>query len=106
MNTRAYLFGISLITSIAQAAMPAFPGAEGAGAMATGGRGGEVFIVTNTNADGPGSLADAVSQPNRVIVFSTSGVIDLASGKGQDAKGGRFVIKQSGITADEFRQAL
>jgi hypothetical protein len=65
------------------AATPAFPGAEGAGAWASGGRGGEVYKVTNLNAAGPGSLADAVSRPNRTIVSTVSGAIDLASGKGR-----------------------
>jgi hypothetical protein len=36
--------------------LPAFPGAEGFGAMATGGRGGQVIYVTTTAASGPGSL--------------------------------------------------
>ena len=57
--------------------IPAFPGAEGAGAHASGGRGGSVYIVTNLNAEGPGSLADAVSQPNRTIVFAVSGTIEV-----------------------------
>lgn len=43
----------------------AFPGAEGYGAYASGGRGCQVVHVTNLNAAGSGSLADAVSQPNR-----------------------------------------
>lgn len=72
----------------------AFPGAEGAGRFATGGRGGEVFVVTNLNATGPGSLADAVSAPNRIVVFAVSGYIDLA----HDGKGGRIVVTQPNLT--------
>ena len=55
----------------------AFPGAEGYGAYATGGRGCQVVHVTNLKASGSGSLADAVSQPNRFVVFDVGGVIDI-----------------------------
>jgi len=57
----------------------AFPGAEGFGAMATGGRGGEIVHVTNTNDAGPGSLRDAVSAEKRIVVFDVGGVIKLKS---------------------------
>ena len=60
-------------------AIPSFPGAEGWGAAATGGRGGKVYIVTNTNASGAGSFSQALmaAEP-RIIVFRVSGVINSA----------------------------
>ncbi|MCP4449571.1 MAG: hypothetical protein GY811_30195 [Myxococcales bacterium] len=59
------------------ATLPAFPGAEGFGAAATGGRGGRVIKVTTLAARGRGSLAEALAaKGKRTIVFDVSGVID------------------------------
>lgn len=56
----------------------AFPGAEGYGKYATGGRGGKVLIVSNLNDKGPGSFREAAeAKGKRMIVFAVSGTIHL-----------------------------
>ncbi|MFA6057460.1 MAG: hypothetical protein WC756_04625 [Taibaiella sp.] len=63
----------------AVAQLPAFKGAEGFGATATGGRGKEVYHVTNLKDNGAGSFRDAVSKAGRTVVFDIGGVIKLDS---------------------------
>ena len=84
------------------ASVRAFPGAEGFGAAASGGRGGQVVKVTNLNASGAGSLQAALNVPGpRIVVFAVSGVINsdifIPHGNltiaGQTAPGGGITIR-------------
>lgn len=62
--------------SYSNASLVAFPGAEGYGAGAVGGRGGKVIKVTNLNSSGTGSLQAACEAKGpRIVVFEVGGVI-------------------------------
>jgi hypothetical protein len=71
------LFLLSACTPLIYAQQLAFPGAEGFGRFAAGGRGGSIYHVINLNDTGAGSFRDAVSQTGRTVVFDIAGVIKI-----------------------------
>ena len=92
--------------------LPAFPGAEGFGRFATGGRGGDVYHVTTLDDDGPGGLRQAIKtkRPDvpRTVVFDVGGTIRLRKElrledvrgltlAGQTAPGDGITLRDHGI---------
>jgi pectate lyase len=91
---------------------PSFPGAEGFGAVTTGGRGGRLCVVTNKASSGGGSLQACLDQTGpRTVVFRTSGVINgplnLRTGDvtiaGQTSPGG--IIINGGFYCDNVYES-
>lgn len=68
---------LPILALIPSAISLAFPGAEGFGRNAIGGRKGTVYVVSNLNDSGTGSLRDAVSKPDRIVVFAIGGIIKI-----------------------------
>lgn len=100
----------ALVGGAAADGLVAFPGAEGYGRFARGARAGSnptVYHVTNLNDSGSGSFRDAISQPNRVIVFDVSGIIRINERlvfsknltiAGQTAPGSGVVVYGNGVS--------
>ena len=103
------LAGLALALPAHAAEPPlAFPGAEGAGRFAAGGRGGAVLRVTSLADSGPGSLRAAIDAKGpRTILFAVAGTIHLQSDlvvreprltiAGQSAPGGGITLADHGL---------
>ncbi|HBB54089.1 TPA: pectate lyase [Candidatus Nomurabacteria bacterium] len=96
-------------TPIVETNLPVFPGAEGFGSKTRAGRGGKVIEVTSLADSGPGTLREALEDPNpRIIVFRVGGLIEIdepfyirypfVTIAGQTAPGDGITIKNGGIT--------
>ncbi|HEX4264762.1 MAG TPA: LamG-like jellyroll fold domain-containing protein [Verrucomicrobiae bacterium] len=81
-NNETNPISYTILAEIETNGFPAFPSAEGAGAITRGGAlGTNVYHVTTLADSGPGSLRAAVTQTNgaETVVFDVSGTINLAS---------------------------
>jgi autotransporter-associated beta strand protein len=125
MKRPAIIVVLLVVAACCHAAVPAFPGAEGFGAFATGGRYGDVYHVVNlsSSAATPGSFAYGLANAptnGRTIVFDVSGYIPVsgnlyldrskitiagqtAPGDGVGLKGGTFWIRAGDSVIRHFR---
>ncbi len=110
LRTQTLLSVFVLAPSLASAAVPAFPGAQGGGAVSVGGRGGAVIEVKNLNDSGPGSFRACVTASGpRTCVFRVGGTIELLSQieiynpyltvAGQTAPGGGILLSGKTMAA-------
>ncbi|MBK7541332.1 MAG: hypothetical protein IPN66_07760 [Candidatus Competibacteraceae bacterium] len=113
MNIRLLICSLLLQIPLVVEALPAFPGASGAGAISVGGRGGVIYEVTNLNGGGPGSLRAGVEMSGpRIIVFRVGGTIEIEHTlhisnpyitiAGQTAPGGGITISGKNTVGDVF----
>ena len=105
MKTLGFIVILAVLAMVASDALAivAFPGAEGFGCQATGGRGGSVYKVTNLNNTGAGSFRNGVKSSNTTVIFSTGGTVTLDTRcnssavnmtlAGQTAPGGGFCVR-------------
>jgi hypothetical protein len=102
-----FIFSSGAVVDVkaAQVEKPAFPGAQGHGSAAKGGRGGAIIYVTNLSDAGPGSLRVCMeAEMPRNCIFQVGGIISLKtpillgeansylSVLGQTAPGGGILI--------------
>ncbi|KAI8956336.1 fibronectin [Xylaria longipes] len=110
------LASASLLALVPRASgLLAFPGAEGFGREAVGGRTGSVYHVTNLDDTGTGSFRDAVSQSNRIVVFDVGGTINITDRvvvskniyiAGQTAPGGGITVYGNGLSWSNANDAI
>ena len=110
---------LSVTVEAAVASLPSFPGAEGFGKYSVGGRGGDVYRVTNLDDSGQGSLRFGIETAlkPRTIVFEIAGTILLKrpllmEGKryltiaGQTAPGKGITLRDQGFYIKHCEQIV